>query len=148
MAQHLRAKALALLARRDYSRAALAKKLAPHAESEAALNCLLDALVAASLLSDARYASNRVGARGVRYGNARLAYELGQEGVPVEEVAAAIAEADAESGRCHLVWQKKFSALPVTLPERARQVRFLRQRGFSSASIRQVLGETELDDVS
>ncbi|MCL2075126.1 MAG: recombination regulator RecX [Betaproteobacteria bacterium] len=143
----LRGKALALLARREYSRAALAKKLAPHVESEAMLEKLLDDLVAADLLSDARFAASRVNALSARRGNARLAHELGQEGVAAEEIATALLEAGDENERCLTVLQKKFGAPPATLAERARQVRFLRYRGFSSASIQNALGITELDDV-
>ncbi|MDR1850057.1 MAG: recombination regulator RecX [Zoogloeaceae bacterium] len=142
----LRGKALALLARRDYSRAALAKKLAPLAESEDALNGLLDALIADNLLSDTRYATNRVSARGRRFGNVHLSHQLKREGVATEIVAAALAEADDENSRCRVVWQKKFGTLPDTLLDKARQARFLQYRGFSSASIRQVLGDTEWDD--
>jgi len=148
MTDKLRGKALALLARREHSRAQLARKLAPHAESEDELNSLLDDLVADGMVSDARYAGIRVASRGLRYGNARLAYDLGQDGVAAEEVAAALADVAHESGRCRLVWEKKFGTLPASLQERARQVRFLQSRGFSSASIRATLAGTELEDVS
>ncbi|MDR0233886.1 MAG: recombination regulator RecX [Zoogloeaceae bacterium] len=148
MAAHLRGKALALLARREYSRALLAKKLMPFAESEQALESVLDDLAASLMLSDARYASNRARARGSRYGNARLTRELEEAGVAAETISVALAATEDESRRCRAVWQKQFGALPDTLAERARQVRFLQYRGFSSDSIRQVLNGTEWDDAS
>ena len=54
--EELKARALRHLARREHSRAELARKLAPHAESPAALGQLLDALAARRQLSDERYA--------------------------------------------------------------------------------------------
>ncbi|MBF1163582.1 MAG: regulatory protein RecX, partial [Dechloromonas agitata] len=77
----LRVRALQLLTRRDYSRAELKSKLAPHAESEEELDAVLDTLQNERLLSDARYAAQRVVARAGRYGNARLKQELRQKGV-------------------------------------------------------------------
>jgi regulatory protein len=141
----LRGKAIALLARRDYSRVALAKKLMPHAESEDSLNSLLDDLTTANLLSDVRIAESRINALGARRGNTRLANELKEEGIATEKISAALAKAGDEGERCKAVWQKKYGALPKTLAEQARQARFLRYRGFSSTSIQKVLGETGLD---
>ncbi|MDR2637274.1 MAG: recombination regulator RecX [Zoogloeaceae bacterium] len=150
MADSLRDKALSLLARRDYSRLALARKLAPLAESapEGALESLLDDLVARQLLSDVRYAANRARARGQRYGDSRLAGELLREGLPPEEIETALALCGGERERCQAVWQKKFGAPPADPREQAKQARFLRYRGFSSDSIRQVLRNMESDDES
>jgi len=50
---------LRLLARREHSRAELARKLAPHAGSAQELQTLLDSLIEKKQLSDARYASER-----------------------------------------------------------------------------------------
>ena len=55
----LKARALRHLVRREHSRAELARKLAPHTESGAALEALLDALSARKQLSDERYADVR-----------------------------------------------------------------------------------------
>jgi regulatory protein len=139
MPDALRAKALALLARRDFSRAALAKRLMPLAESAEALEHVLDGLAARQQQSDARYAENRVGARGRRYGNRRLARELREEGVSDEMIAAALNQGGDETPRCREVWQKKFGVLPHDAAERMRQQRFLHYRGFSPEAIRQVL---------
>ena len=70
MSDTLRVRALQLLARREHARAELARKLAPHAESEEALSSLLDSLESERLLSNTRYAEARVHTRGARYGNA------------------------------------------------------------------------------
>jgi len=135
-ASDLRLRALRLLARREHSRAELARKLATHAESAEQLEMLLNALQTERLLSDARYASQRAAVRSARFGNARLRQELRASGVGDDEAAAALAECGDEIARCRQVWQKKFGALPVNAEDRARQQRFLQYRGFASETIR------------
>jgi regulatory protein len=135
----LRVRALQLLTRRDYSRAGLQAKLAPHAESEEDLTRVLDALQAERLLSDCRYATQRVAARGRRYGDARLRQELRQQGVSDADIAAALPEAGDEAERCRAIWAKKFGHPPKTAEERAKQMRFLQYRGFSGDAIRRVM---------
>ena len=56
-----------------------------------------------------------------------------------DDIAAAVAEGGDEGARCRAVWARKFAALPASAEERARQMRFLQYRGFSSAAIRSVL---------
>ncbi len=142
---NLRVRALQLLARREHSRAELQAKLAAHAESAEELTSVLDTLQTDLLLSDQRYAAQRVVARGKRYGNARLKNELQRSGVSQDEIAAALPEAGDETERCRAIWERKFGTLPQTATERGKQMRFLQYRGFSSTAIRQVLrgGEDE-----
>jgi len=135
----LRVAALRLLTRRDHSRAELTAKLAAQAESADQLNQVLDTLQAERLLSDHRYASQRVAARGRRYGNARLSQELRQHGVGDDDIAAALPEAGDETERCRAIWVKKFGRPPQSADERAKQMRFLQYRGFSGEAIRRVM---------
>ncbi len=135
----LRVRALQLLTRRDYSRAELQKKLAAHAESAEELASVLDALQGERLLSDHRYATQRVTARAGRYGDARLKQELRLKGVSDDDIAAALPEGGDETERCLAVWQRKFGQLAQTPEERAKQMRFLQYRGFSSEAIRRAL---------
>ncbi len=148
MSGSLRERGLRLLARREYARGELARKLAPHAESAEALEALLDELVARSLLCDARYAETRMKSRAVRFGDARLAYELRTQGVADELVDAALAAGDDELTRARAVWQKKFAdrQAPSDAASRARQQRFLLSRGFSGETIRRVLRGDFEDD--
>jgi len=140
----LRLRALRLLARREHSRVELERKLAPHAESAEQLAMLLTALQNEKLLSDARYAAQRVAVRGTRYGNARLQLELRHNGVGDDAVAAALADGGDERARCRAVWQKKFGLLPADAEGRSKQIRFLQTRGFSMDTIRHILaGEEE-----
>lgn len=137
----LRERALRLLARREYARAELARKLSPHAESAEELDALLDDLVARQLLSDTRYVEMRISARGARFGNARLAYELRNQGVSEELTDAALAASGSELTRARHVWQQKYGGMPASTDatERARQARFLMSRGFPGEIIRRVL---------
>ena len=135
----LRVRALQCLTRRDYSRADLRARLAAHAESAEELEAVLVALQAERLLSDHRYASQRVVARAARYGNGRLRQELRQHGVSDGDIEAALPEAGDEGERCRSIWAKKFGRPPASAEERAKQMRFLQYRGFSSEAIRQAL---------
>ena len=138
-ATQLRVRALRLLTGRDYCRAELKAKLAAHAEFEEELDSVLDTLQAERLLSDHRYAVQRVAARAGRYGNARLKQELRQKGVGDDDIAAALPEAGDETDRCRAIWARKFGHLPESAEERAKQMRFLQYRGFSGDAIRRVM---------
>ncbi len=139
----LRLRALQLLTRREHSRAELHAKLAPQAESAEALAVVLDGLEQQGLLSDNRYARQRVVARAGRYGNARLRQELKQRGIDESEIEAALPEAGDEAERCQSIWARKFGRPPETSEERAKQMRFLQYRGFSHETIRRVLRGVE-----
>jgi regulatory protein len=139
MTQTLREKALRLLARREHSRAELARKLAVDASAPEAINPLLDALESKNLLSDKRYAEQRVAARAARHGNARLARDLRDGGADAETIEAALKDAGDEASRLRTVWQKKFGVAPASQKDWARQARFLQGRGFSPELIRALL---------
>ena len=138
-----------LLALREHARAELARKLSAHSESDEELETLLDELGAQRLLSDERYAEMRINARGARFGNARLAYELRSQGVPEELIGDALEECDDELSRARKVFMQKFGnrGEPIDSAERARQTRFLMNRGFSGETIRRLLrGDFEEDE--
>ena len=137
--QALRVAALRLLTRRDHSRAELKVKLAAAAESPEQLDAVLDALQAERLQSDQRFATQRVVARARRYGDARLKQELRQQGVSDEDISTALPEGGDEASRCRAVWARKFRQLPQSVEERAKQMRFLQYRGFSSEAIHRVM---------
>lgn len=135
-----------LLARREYSRSELARRLAPHAESAGQVETLLDELVAARLLSNERFAESLVHRRAERYGAATIRHELRTYGLDDELVRAHVASLErTEFERARAVWLRRFGRSPGSLGERARQVRFLQARGFSAETVRRVLG-AEVDD--
>jgi len=143
----LRDRALRYLAQREHSRAELARKLAPHAESEEQLQALLDTLAAKRQLSDERYADARAHQLEKKYGSARILQDLKAHGVDNElarQTAAAARGGDLERARA--IWRRKFRAAPGNREDRARHTRFLQSRGFSFDVIRAVLedkGEEE-----
>jgi regulatory protein len=146
MSGTLRERALRLLARREHARQELSRKLAPHAESPEQLEALLDNLAERRLLSDERYVEMRLNARRARYGDARLAHELRTQGIRGELVSSALADGEDELGRARQVWKRKFGSAAADAAERARQMRFLMNRGFSGETIRRVLrGDLEDD---
>lgn len=142
----LRERALRLLARRDYSRSELARKLAGESNASHQLEDTLDTLSAQGLLSDSRYALSRSHSRSKTLGNARLAGELRAKGVADELVSAALASIEDELSRAQRIWQRKFGQWPTTVEEYARQARFLAARGFARETIRQLLRGSREND--
>lgn len=127
------------LASREHSRLELARKLAPHAEGPEALVKLLDELAQQGLLSETRFIESLVRRRSPRFGQARIRQELSQHGLDAEQVGQALAELSVdEVERAHAVWSQRYGTWPSDVQERARQTRFLLQRGFSADVVRQV----------
>lgn len=160
----LKGRALQMLALREHSQVELRRKLLRHAQAEVAAEAvassgspevdpdgeaageaaaarvenLLQWLLSHRYLSDARFVESRVHARAPRFGNLRIRQELAQHGLALGE-AARQHLLDSEQSRAWAVWQRKYAQPPADAAERARQMRFLAQRGFSAEVIRQVL---------
>jgi len=133
----LKARALRYLAAREHSRPELARKLARHAQEGEDVEAVLDALEAAKLLSQERFSESLVHRRAARFGNSRILSELQSHGIGGAELGAIKAElAQDETARARAVWQRKFAHPPADAAERAKQIRFLLQRGFSQRAIR------------
>jgi regulatory protein len=136
----LRERALNFLARREHSRAELARKLSIHAEADE-ITALLDDLERENLLSNARYAEMLAHARAGRHGSVRLKADLRDKGVPVAVIDQAVAEArETDLAAARAVWLKKFGQVPWNAAERAKQMRFLAGRGFPAEIVRRVVG--------
>jgi regulatory protein len=133
----LRARALRLLARREYSRAELGRKLAPHAESEEALAVLLSDLESKKQLSDERFASERARQLARKYGAARIRQDLKARGVD-PQLAAGLGAAD-ELERARAILARKYREPAASREERAKRMRFLQSRGFSPEIIFRLL---------
>lgn len=142
----LRERALGLLARREHSRAELARKLRPHVVAEDDLDALLDDLERRKQLSEERYAESRANALSRKFGAARIAQELRAKGLD-KELAGRAAEAarSTEVERARAVWLRKFRKPPESREERAKQMRFLQSRGFSFDAIRAVIRGADED---
>lgn len=142
----LRGRALAMLARREHTRAEMRRKLSPHCEDPAQVEQLLDALVARGWLSEARFAESRANALARKFGSRKIEHDLRSRGVSAEVVEQTLERARTqELENCRAAWQRKFGALPQDPAERGRQMRFLAGRGFSAEAVRQVLKTGDAD---
>jgi regulatory protein len=133
----LRARALRHLARREHSRAELARKLAPHAASADSLQALLDELQAKKQLSDERYAEARAHQLSRKYAAARIRQDLKAHGVADAVAERVSSRGDLEKARAILA--RKYRVPAATREESARRARFLQSRGFSYDTIRRAL---------
>jgi len=139
-APSLKGRALRCLARREYSRAELRRKLLTPDVDAPALDAVLDDLEAKRLLSDRRYAEVLAQSKGGRYGVSSLSRTLSQQGVDPEVAAAALEPLrNNERERALEIWRRRFGEPPKDLKERARQHRFLLARGFDGATVSWVL---------
>lgn len=137
----LRQRAVRLLARREHTRAELARKLAAHGTPEE-IDTVLNELARAGLQSDARFAESYVRAQAARLGAARLRQTLRTKGVEAALIDAQVAGLPGEIDRARTVWARKFAAPPADAREWAKQARFLQGRGFSVETIRKLLKDT------
>ena len=133
----LKARALRYLVRREHSRAELARKLAPHAESSEVLDRLLAELEQRKQLSDERYAETRAHQLSRKYGAAKIRQDLKAHGVADAVAERVSSEGDLEKARAILA--RKYRDAPATREETAKRMRFLQGRGFSYDTIRAAL---------
>ena len=140
----LQARALRLLSQREHSRFELARKLAAHAVDDDELNRVLDFVTARRFQSDARFAQSVVHRREGQFGRRRIEFELAQHGLEPLQVQSALANlGGSEKERALKVWQKRFSAPAGSLEDKAKQYRFLAQRGFDGDVISWVLAQAK-----
>jgi regulatory protein len=126
------ARALRLVARRDYTRLELKKKLEPHVEDPAELEAVLDDFTERGWISEPRVLEQVVHAKSAGLGASRIRHALQKRGISDELIGPALVKLrESEPDRARSVLARKFKAAPATPPERARQVRFLQSRGFS-----------------
>lgn len=143
----LKARALRYLAARDHSRIELTRKLSRYAQQGENVEALLDTLEAAQLLSQSRFFEALVHRRAARFGNHRILAELQSHGIEADalvDIKAGLAQ--GEVARAREVWRKKFGQLPANATERAKQMRFLQQRGFSHAAIQAAMRDLPAED--
>ncbi|GAC1426808.1 MAG: hypothetical protein NVSMB6_27050 [Burkholderiaceae bacterium] len=145
----LKARALRYLSAREHSRIELARKLAPHAQENDNIEQLLDALEAEKWLSQSRFCDSLLNRRTKRFGNDRILAELQSHGVAGDALAdVKAALADGECARASDVWRRKFGTVAKDSATRAKQTRFLQQRGFSHWAIRAALASSPGSDAT
>lgn len=140
----LRERALRLLARREHSRAELARKLDQAGFVASDIQLLLDEFEQRNWLSDRRFAESYVADHRARAGSVKLAYDLRQRGVRGDVIEAVLGDnLDGELERAREVWQKKFGTPPADAAEKSKQIRFMLRRGFAQEIIQKTLKATE-----
>jgi len=143
----LKARALRYLSAREHSRAELTRKLAPYVGDGDNLETLLDELEVAKFLSNERFSESLINRRSARFGNSRILHELRGHGLTAEAIAdAKVKLTHDEVARAAEVWRRKFTHPPANATERAKQMRFLQQRGFSHGAIQAAIRAAEKTD--
>ena len=128
----LKQRAIALLARREHSRAELVRRLASANASRGEVDGVLDELESAGLLSDARFSVALVHQKQATHGRRAIAHALREKGVDAAQAADALGalDADDERSRAKALWSRRFGEPPRDDRDKARQIRFLIARGF------------------
>jgi regulatory protein len=143
----LKARALRYLSAREHSRLELARKLSRYAQEGDDIDALLDALEAAKLLSQERFSESLVNRRAARFGNSRILSELKSHGIDADTLTDIKTGLEQdESARAREVWLRKFGTVPDNANDRAKQMRFLMQRGFSNRAIRAAIRAVDDDE--
>lgn len=136
------------LSAREHSRLELGRKLARHAGEGDHVEALLDWLEVQKFLSETRFAESLVNRRSARFGNSRIFSELQSHGVG-DGTLSALRDSlrEGEDERAWEAWKKKFRSTPDSAEEKARQMRFLQQRGFSHSAIQSVMKRVSHGDI-
>jgi regulatory protein len=137
----VKATAIRMLARREYSRAELSHHLLQRGAERAEVERVLAELEQLGYLSDARFASAVVHQKAGRYAKRAIAHELKEKGVAkpaAQEALGALDHVD-ELADATALWRRRFGLAPRDDREKARQLRFLLARGYTAAIAFQVL---------
>lgn len=131
------------LARREHSRYELQAKLSRKEYPPDLIEETLDRLAQQDLLSDQRFAENFTRHRvNQGYGDLKIRQELRSRGVTDDLVEGALLPWQGQSlARAHKQQQKHFGELPTDIKARAKQTRYLHNRGFDFTVVREVLRE-------
>lgn len=132
--------AMSLLARREHSRLELKQKLLRRFASTELIDTVVQNLADEALQSDDRFAESFVSVRrGKGQGPVRIANELKLRGVDEAIVGRYLDPDDSEWVEiAKSVCLRKYGVLGSKVAQRAKQMRFLQYRGFTSEQIRKV----------
>lgn len=139
--EKIRRHALFLLTRRDHTRLELTQKLSRKQYPAADIATILQALESTGLIDESRFTESYIHYRRAKgYGPRRLAMELQSKGVTDTVIAQHLEMADnAWFTDAHNAWRKHFKGRqPVDPRSRAKQLRFLYNRGFTQDQINSV----------
>jgi regulatory protein len=137
----IRNQALAYLTRREHSRSELAQKLYKKGFPEEIVDEVLQELLVAGVQSDARFCETFIYARRNHgYGPIKIKLELQEHGVAAETLEEKLQCRDALWDElASKVRVKKFgSSIPEEFAEKAKQMKFLQYKGFTSEQINKI----------
>ena len=124
--------AIALLARREYTRSELEERLLRHEHPPEEVSALLDRLAEDNLQSDARFVEHFVRSRIARLqGPRKISAELSGRGVERDMIAQALEESAADwTSLATEALHRRFDGPGDDMKARAKRQRFLASRGF------------------
>lgn len=128
---------MSLQARREHSRYELFQKLSRRDFSESDIESVLDEFVVKNLQSDERFCEAYLRMRlNQGFGPLKVRMELEQKRVDGDLIARYLSQyADAFDEALVVLFDKKFAEPASEMKAKARQMRFLQSRGFSSEAI-------------
>lgn len=137
----IRRAAMNLLARREHGYVELSRKLRQRGAAAEMIDVELQRLTDDGLLSEERYVQSYIRSRAnAGRGPMRIREELTQRGLARELVECALAAAEIDwQAQMEDLWQRRFSGQVVDLKDKAKQSRFLAQRGYAVEDIRRLL---------
>jgi regulatory protein len=130
--------AIGLLSRREHSRLEIQLKLLSRGIEDDVIGRILDFLVSQNYLDEHRFIEAYIHSRQQKgYGPQRIRMELRERGIDDGMLQAYLDERDSYwQKQARVVQLKKFGTeLPESAKDKARQIRFLQHRGFSSNHI-------------
>lgn len=131
----LRFRAMDILSRQEISRMGLKRKLAPYAESEEELECVLNEFSERNWQSDERYAEAYIHSKSRQHGRLRLQNALGSQGIDANISQQLMPDRNEELQIAIAVLRKKYKQPSSDLKEKQKQARFLAYRGFDMDTI-------------
>lgn len=130
---NIKHKALDFLSRRDYSYQELYQKLLKYTDDHDEITDVLDEMVQKKFLNEERYIENFIASKSKKYGSLKLKYILNSktENHDLVEQIYRDSEVDELTTATTLL-QKKYRNIPQDHNERAKYIRFLLSRGFTT----------------
>lgn len=141
--------AMSFLAMREHSVKELKDKLGRKFDSVALVDQVVAGLIEQNLQSDERFTQAFVAMRQRQAkGPVIIKIELREKGIAADLIARYVEESDPVwFVRARDLWRKKFhSVTPTDARERAKQMRFLQSRGFSSRHIQSIFTSVSSED--
>ena len=140
-------KALNYLARREYSRSELQRKLAQYSDNADDIATVLNRLAENHLQSDARFSESFIHSKQAQYGNGRLLETLKQKGVDLSIANEFLPNQETQLATAVAIVHKKLgSPRRLSTKEQQKAYRFLLYRGFSADTVKTALKQWQAEE--